>query len=1096
MKTSMAWNLASVSPQARRLAEKAARQAGLSVDEWLDEAIVGRAAVDISDENPGENRSLASTRLGRAWLDESEEFLESAIARVERRLMRGEERLTRAFETMANALERTRGNIDYETPLSAYRQSIAADQRQSSPILQAEAVLRRLAAEALAAREAHRAGVAPTPWRAAGAHQDREIQGNSTFETKDPESQTGISDKVADAQSNSGYEQPSQTATPPSPALGPSSEDTSGFAVTSEISCREGDQVDLMALREGLAAMNRSLAELAPRNAVVALEGAVRDLTERVASLRQAGEREALLAPLDAMAADLRASLKSQDPQLAVAGLEREISALAAKVDGLAESAISFESFDRIRQQTEEVRNLLAEAAKRSAPLERLEHQISELADRVERFGVNPAPQAESAGMSASLADLGGEVERSAPLSILTKIEHRLECIAAQFEQEISSPPQKEAVSHAFEDLVRRIDGVRQSLDARLQPQIDTGGLEASLRELSAKLETSKSETLAELVCDIGDKLDAAGHKDAESVPGALEPMLAEIIDKLDRLPKPDSIADLRSIERVLQSLDAKLEPEAGRSLGREIAVQVADEVMARLEKGFAFGVDGRQLAEQIAHIHQGLEALSGLREMQDLMRQLSMRLAGPSDPSKDGQDEPSSSAARPSPTWPSSSAVPGIEALEATDLSMSGGTQRPLKSLPPTNQDESAFSPSGEDDVLLEPGAGAPQRIRDSREAAREISSKTNPSVSAHIAAARRAANSALSDAGGQNPPNVARGVERAKSLYGNHKRSVLLAAAFAIVAVAAVRLISEHVPIARKSDLSGQPSKVTLAGGSSGKPTLTAPPAAPQIDRTPTASIASSPETANANPSSGNSGLELSSTVAAVLPASLRDAVAAGSPAAQYELAQRLFEGRGVPQDEQAAALWFERAASSGLAPAQFRLGTLYSKGAGVQRDTAAAKRWYARAAEAGNARAAHNLAVMYAEPVGEKPDYVEAAKWFRKAAELGVRDSEFNLAILYARGLGVDQDLRQSWLWFSLAAAQGDADAVKKRDEVAAKMDPDALAAAANDLTRFKVAKPDPAANEVASPPGGWDGKPRVSPLSLRTPALRPSTPASRA
>ena len=175
----------------------------------------------------------------------------------------------------------------------------------------------------------------------------------------------------------------------------------------------------------------------------------------------------------------------------------------------------------------------------------------------------------------------------------------------------------------------------------------------------------------------------------------------------------------------------------------------------------------------------------------------------------------------------------------------------------------------------------------------------------------------------------NGARGVERAKTLYGNHKRSVLLAAAFAIVAIAAVRLISEHVPLARKSDLSGQPSKVALAGGSSGKPILIAPPTAPQIDRTPTASIASPPETSKANPSSVTAGPELSSTVAAALPASLHDAVVAGSPAAQYELAQRLFEGRGVPQDQQAAALWFERAASSGLAPAQFRLGTSLQQG-----------------------------------------------------------------------------------------------------------------------------------------------------------------------
>jgi len=137
------------------------------------------------------------------------------------------------------------------------------------------------------------------------------------------------------------------------------------------------------------------------------------------------------------------------------------------------------------------------------------------------------------------------------------------------------------------------------------------------------------------------------------------------------------------------------------------------------------------------------------------------------------------------------------------------------------------------------------------------------------------------------------------------------------------------------------------------------------------------------------------------------------------------------------------------------------------------------------------------MYAEPIAEKPDYAEAAKWFRKAAELGVRDSQFNLAVLYARGLGVDQDFRQSWLWFSVAAAQGDVDAGKKRDEIAAKMDPAALAAATDELSKFKVSKPDPVANDVAAPPGGWDGKGGASPLSQTLPepiggARPPSAP----
>ena len=86
---------------------------------------------------------------------------------------------------------------------------------------------------------------------------------------------------------------------------------------------------------------------------------------------------------------------------------------------------------------------------------------------------------------------------------------------------------------------------------------------------------------------------------------------------------------------------------------------------------------------------------------------------------------------------------------------------------------------------------------------------------------------------------------------------------------------------------------------------------------------------------------------------------------------------------------------------------------------------------------------------------------------AGELGVRDSQYNLAILYARGAGVEQDLRQSWMWFSLAAQQGDPDAAKKREEVAAKMDPASLAAAADALAKFKPVKPDPATNEVAAP-----------------------------
>src|SRR5690606_6846367 len=119
------------------------------------------------------------------------------------------------------------------------------------------------------------------------------------------------------------------------------------------------------------------------------------------------------------------------------------------------------------------------------------------------------------------------------------------------------------------------------------------------------------------------------------------------------------------------------------------------------------------------------------------------------------------------------------------------------------------------------------------------------------------------------------------------------------------------------------------------------------------------------------------------------------------------------------------------------------MYEKGDGVKRDPQAARRLYLNAARKGHAKAMHNLAVLYAEGINGAPDYTVAAEWFRKAASYGVADSQYNLAILYARSIGVEADLGQSYRWFALAAASGDADAAKKRDQIAARLDPAELA-----------------------------------------------------
>ncbi len=1235
----MAWETANLGPGARRVAEDAARRAGLSPEEWLNEAIVEHAAF-IRSEEAGEEvqfydrrRERVSARGARAvgpggcrtghlqdqQVSEVEALLESTIQQVERRITRNGQRLAEAFEAIALRLERSNGSLD---PLA-----FAEKQPRSDAV---EMPRTNAAALSLKGGGAGATPVSTGPSRtdprfAGEVNKDDWTPANSAPSPGEPRAQPASASEQPRLDLKSAVSQialrrrelDSREARKPLPPASPTLETgraNTGLGVEGlsvglrQAQERDADQwaghprdpadpnhdlahndanrpqtaalaepqqavrddiralaskldtvlrtdhrignADVNAMRGEIAAMVRSLADLAPRNAIVALEGAVRDLTERVDKLRQSGCRESLLAPLDAMAAEFRAALKAHDPRLAAAALEREIGAIGAKIDGLAQSAINPETFERIRIQTEEVRNLLAAAAMRTAPVERLERQIGELADRVERLGASPLPHVESAELAASLADLRREIERSTSLPTFVSIEQRLERIATRLDEEIAPPVQAAFDAAPFDDLAQRIDGVRQTLEARPQAEVDANRLEASLKELSAKLENPNPEPLVALMREINAKLDAACEREVHG--HSIEPLLEGILGRIDQLQPPEasvSSLDLRSLEDMLQSLHAKLEKPSVPAFDRQTIDEIAEEIARRVHDGSAGRIETDLLADQIAVIHDRLDALSASSRspeaLEPLVRELLEKLteAGAQTPTRFGSanDQPSlvaelaemraeqanvdrrthaqlatlqdlvekliaqlanaevetlTAAQSTGMRRASFNVLRSVDVFAAEIPPASAQARRAPGPGSPTNGGElSAQSPDGED-FLLEPGAGAPERAEEARDLAQAIGSRTNPAVSAHIAAARRASQAVGGESGGADttasPSLASRRVGQARTFYDNHKRSLLLAVALAIVATVAVRLVGIHAPFLQRPESDGRPVKAAgtdarsrngldfaLGAKTGARPVDTT---ARPVDTSPTASIARSSEPIKTNSIGGSLSPELITAIPPGLPQGLRDAVVAGSLGAQYELGQQLFEGRGIPQDQHAAALWFERAASSGFAPAQFRIGALYQKGVGVAQDAAEAKRWYARAAEAGNARAAHNLAVMNAEPINDKPDYVEAAKWFRKAAELGVRDSQYNLAVLYARGLGVEQDFRQSWLWFSLAAAQGDADAAKKRDEVAAKMDPAELATAADELAKFKVATPDPAANDVAVPPGGWDAKPLTQTIPL--------------
>ncbi len=440
--------------------------------------------------------------------------------------------------------------------------------------------------------------------------------------------------------------------------------------------------------------------------------------------------------------------------------------------------------------------------------------------------------------------------------------------------------------------------------------------------------------------------------------------------------------------------------------------------------------------------------------------------------------------------------------------------------------------SGSPEDDTPLVPGSGKPKHVDGRMTGGATPSATAEPPVDGadFVAAARRAARAATEAAAAEDLTAAQKRSRLAGLREGlaRYRRPIVLVAATAVILFGAYKAAttlsggSFTLPMLGASDIergsdiktgsvkpsvkpAGAEATVASAGPASqsggsredmpGNPVRQVSRSGPAHDTPKPATRAQSPKAANtksastplaAKPEKAAEAATIDrATTAAVtgrpaasdtvpydlLPDRLAEALKRDDPTAQFEIAARYMDGRGLPQDYPTASHWYRKAAAQGLAPAQYRLGSLYEKGQGVERDLAMARMWYQRAAEQGNRKAMHNLAVLYADGIDGAPDFQKAAVWFRQAAEFGLGDSQFNLAVLFARGLGVNTDLGESFRWFAIAADQGDVEALDKRDQIARDLDEETLRKARAALDAWQPKRPDASANVVPEPQGGW-------------------------
>ncbi len=845
-----------------------------------------------------------------------------------------------------------------------------------------------------------------------------------------------------------------QAAAPPPPMRVPlPSQDLSGLEdqlrqITSQIETlrQPGVEEAINALRDELGGIANAVTEAMPQRAIDAIEKQIHGLSQRITEGRQAGIDGSALAGIEHGLAEVRDALRGLTPAEALTGFNDAVSDLARKID-------------------------LIVAEKDPATIQQLESAITTLR-----------------GLSGHIADNETVGQLAGQVQALTE---KIESLAL-------SGQATDALNH----LEQRINALSDAIDQRAQ----SGGavppkLEALVASLADKIE------MIQMSRGGGENL-AAGH---------LEDHIVKLVEKLDA--SDSRLAHLEAIERGLADLLLQV-GKGSDGLRAEGApnVDVLKHEMARTQDALdtVQGTLG-SVVDRLAMIEQGMHG--GPADLEEMsLKQPIGKVAARLVSDAVAQAEPQQIAAP--------AATPG-------PMPMPVAAEPPQPKPKPMMAARTPINPDLPPDQPLEPGSGPPP-LRASTgmriAAAEGALGAAYPAAAAgaksgFIAAARRAAHAAVHEPSSSARVTAAEMREAAgevpekPSLMKQIKKLFVTASAIAVV-VGSIQIASnilggdsEPTKMAQKPDTVAPALETKSETAEASSPATTAAIYNPEVKPADPASGNAGANILNASPSLTNpqpnvalpaNGRTVPDTTGSIprvtprqgepkLPVAigsikLRDAATAGDAAAAYEIANRLAEGRGVPANNELAAQWLERAANAGLAPAQFRLGGMYEKGIGVRKDPRQARRLYLAAAAKGNAKAMHNLAVLYAEGIDGKPDYGTAAEWFRKAAQRGVPDSQYNLGILYARGMGVERNLSESCKWFALAAAQGDRDALKKRDEVAARLDPKTVTAVQESVRTF-IAEPQPQdAINVAEPEGGWDStapdKPAAKPARPKT------------
>ncbi len=490
-------------PEALDRAREAARQSGVSIGQWINDAIHARD----NDREPGAYRYpdyAADPRPRREYVEPRERI--DPIADIHHRL----DMISGQVERLAGATGR------------APERSLA--HQLDDAISRLDHHLSRISVERPA-----QAPVADPRYRPAGNHVRSDAPNPGAPRRHDPDN-LGLAIAEISARQNelrgAVSSPPPGMAQAPAPRMAPPLGaheaarpfDVSGIerqlhALTGQIEAlrRPGlIEESIAAFRAELAEIRQSMKDAMPRRAIESLESEIRALAQRVDQGRHDGVDPAALAGIEHALADIREALRSLTPAEQLRGIDATVRGLSDKIDLIVRSAQDPGAFHQIENAINALRGMIGNVASNET-IARLSDHIHALGERVDRLTRDDAAQAELfSALEQRIATLTDSLQSRAhaPAGDTRELESAVHALTARIDRLNIG----QEGSETFEGLERRIAELLQRFegDSARFAQFDlvTRELTDALRHLEQERATFAAAAAPSIASVNGDFVD------------------------------------------------------------------------------------------------------------------------------------------------------------------------------------------------------------------------------------------------------------------------------------------------------------------------------------------------------------------------------------------------------------------------------------------------------------------------------------------------------------------------------------------------------------------------------------------------------------